>query len=158
MTCHYNINFDWLTCHSLQPKKYPINICYCPFWYPKYLQVISLPFCPESPKYLLLDKNDDNSATSALAWLRNVKPSEVKSEMDEMRAESETIKSLPKVTFKNMLMDPALRSPLIIAMMMMLAQQLSGEYYIITIHIFWEGHKILRNIHLTFDCMCCSQK
>merc|ERR1712088_889590 len=46
--------------------------------------------------------------------------------MDEMRAESETIKSLPKVTFKNMLMDPALRSPLIIAMMMMLAQQLSG--------------------------------
>merc|ERR550534_1722130 len=93
---------------------------------PGILQVISLPFCPESPKYLLLDKNDDNSATSALAWLRNVKPSEVKSEMDEMRAESETIKSLPKVTFKNMLMDPALRSPLIIAMMMMLAQQLSG--------------------------------
>ena len=90
--------------------------------------MITLPFCPESPKYLLLDKNDDNSATSALAWLRNVKPSEVKSEMDEMRAESETIKSLPKVTFKNMLMDPALRSPLIIAMMMMLAQQLSGNY------------------------------
>jgi len=93
---------------------------------PGILQVITLPFCPESPKYLLLDKNDDNSATSALAWLRNVKPSEVKSEMDEMRAESETIKSLPKVTFKNMLMDPALRAPLIIAMMMMLAQQLSG--------------------------------
>lgn len=93
---------------------------------PGILQVISLPFCPESPKYLLLEKDDDNSATSALAWLRNVKPSEVKSEMDEMRAESETIKSLPKVTFKNMLMDPALRSPLIIAMMMMLAQQLSG--------------------------------
>ena len=25
-------------------------------------------------------------------------------------------------------------------------------------HIFWEGHKILRNLHLTFDCMYCSQK
>ena len=21
------------------------------------------------------------------------------------------------------------------------------------VHIFWEGHKILRNLHLTFDCM-----
>ena len=26
------------------------------------------------------------------------------------------------------------------------------------VHIFWEGHKILKNLHLTFDCMYCSQK
>ena len=26
------------------------------------------------------------------------------------------------------------------------------------VHIFWEGHKILQNFHLTFDCMYCSQK
>ena len=26
------------------------------------------------------------------------------------------------------------------------------------VHIFWEGHKILQNIHLTFDCMYCGQK
>ena len=26
------------------------------------------------------------------------------------------------------------------------------------VHIFWEGHKILRNLPLTFDCMYCSQK
>ena len=26
------------------------------------------------------------------------------------------------------------------------------------VHIFWEGHKILRYLHLTFDCMYCSQK
>ena len=26
------------------------------------------------------------------------------------------------------------------------------------VHIFWEGHKILQNIPLTFDCMYCSQK
>ena len=26
------------------------------------------------------------------------------------------------------------------------------------VHIFWEGHKILRNCPLTFDCMYCSQK
>ena len=26
------------------------------------------------------------------------------------------------------------------------------------VHIFWEGHKILRNLRLTFDCMYCRQK
>ena len=26
------------------------------------------------------------------------------------------------------------------------------------VHIFWEGHKILRNLHLTFVCMYCRQK
>jgi len=91
---------------------------------PGILQVIMLPFCPESPKYLLLDKNDDVSATSALAWLRGT--NDVQAEMDEMKQEHESIKQLPKVTFKEMLVSPALRSPLIIAMMMMLAQQLSG--------------------------------
>merc|ERR1711935_1001488 len=91
---------------------------------PGILQVMMLPFCPESPKYLLLDKNDDVSATSALAWLRGT--NDVQAEMDEMKQEHESIKQLPKVTFKEMLVSPALRSPLIIAMMMMLAQQLSG--------------------------------
>ena len=28
----------------------------------------------------------------------------------------------------------------------------------IKVNIFWEGHKILRNLPLTFDCMYCSQK
>ena len=26
------------------------------------------------------------------------------------------------------------------------------------VHIFWEGHKILRDLPLTFDCLYCSQK
>ena len=26
------------------------------------------------------------------------------------------------------------------------------------VHTFWEGHKILQNLHLTFECMYCSQK
>ena len=28
----------------------------------------------------------------------------------------------------------------------------------IKVHIFWEGHKILRNLPFTFDCMYCNQK
>ena len=34
------------------------------------------------------------------------------------------------------------------------------EHHILAVlkFIFWEGHKVLRNLHLTFDCVYCSQK
>ena len=87
-------------------------------------QVFLLPVCPESPKYLLLDRDDEERATAALIWLRG--RVDVHDEMDEMRAEQESIKHLPKVNIVSMVVNAALRRPLIIAMMMMLAQQLSG--------------------------------
>merc|ERR1712062_950821 len=71
-----------------------------------------------------LDKNDEQKANDSLTWLRGT--NDVASEMDEMKAEHEAMKALPKATFKEMLTNPALRSPLFIALMMMLAQQLSG--------------------------------
>ena len=117
---------------------------------PAILQLATLPFCPESPKYLLLDKDDEMAANSgnlieefpgnvhlitgidyplspfsvALSWLRGT--IEVHDEMDEMKQEQESMKLVPKVTLKEMLTNGSLRQPLIIAMMMMLAQQLSG--------------------------------
>jgi len=91
---------------------------------PALFQLATLPFCPESPKYLLLDKDDEMAAESALSWLRGT--IEVHDEMDEMKQEQESMKLVPKVTLKEMLTNGSLRKPLIIAMMMMLAQQLSG--------------------------------
>lgn len=43
-----------------------------------------------------------------------------------MRAEYETTKAIPKVTFREMLTNGALRIPLIIAVVVMIGQQLSG--------------------------------
>jgi len=91
---------------------------------PAIFQIATLPFCPESPKYLLLDKDDEHGAEEALQWLRGT--IEVHDEMDEMKQEQEAMKLVPKVTLKEMLTNGSLRKPLIIAMMMMLAQQLSG--------------------------------
>jgi SP family facilitated glucose transporter-like MFS transporter 1 len=91
---------------------------------PAVFQIATLPFCPESPKYLLLDKDDEHGAEEALQWLRGT--IEVHDEMDEMKQEQESMKLVPKVTLKEMLVNSSLRKPLIIAMMMMLAQQLSG--------------------------------
>ena len=59
-----------------------------------------------------------------MSWLRG--SIEVHDEMDEMKQEQESMKLVPKVTLKEMLTNGSLRQPLIIAMMMMLAQQLSG--------------------------------
>merc|ERR1711990_688979 len=91
---------------------------------PAILQLATLPFCPESPKYLLLDQEDEMAAQTALGWLRGT--IEVHDEMDEMRQEQASMKLVPKVTLKEMIINGSLRQPLIIAMMMMLAQQLSG--------------------------------
>ena len=86
--------------------------------------MVTLPFCPESPKFLLLDKDDEERAVSALTWLRG--RVDVHSEMEDMRAEQEKMKLTPHVSFMEMFTNSSLRSPLIIALMMMLAQQLSG--------------------------------
>jgi SP family facilitated glucose transporter-like MFS transporter 1 len=61
---------------------------------------------------------------SALTWLRGT--IEIHDEMDEMKQEQESMKLVPKVTLKEMLTNSSLRQPLVIAIMMMLAQQLSG--------------------------------
>lgn len=60
----------------------------------------------------------------ALSWLRG--SVEVHDEMDDMRAEYEAMKLLPKVTLRDLLTNDVLRIPMIIAIVMMLAQQLSG--------------------------------
>ena len=47
-------------------------------------------------------------------------------ELAEMRAEHEAMKEHPKVTLRAMVTTSSLRRPLVIAVMMMMAQQLSG--------------------------------
>lgn len=91
---------------------------------PCIFQIVTLPLCPESPKYILITQGRDVSAQKALTWLRGT--IEVHDEMDEMRAEYEAMKLVPKVTLHEMWHNPVLRTPLFISVMVMLSQQLSG--------------------------------
>lgn len=91
---------------------------------PAIFQICTLPFCPESPKYLLLSRGKDMDAQKALSWLRGT--IEVHDEMEEMRTEYESMKLIPKVTVRELFVNPALRIPLFISIMIMFAQQLSG--------------------------------
>lgn len=91
---------------------------------PAIFQICTLPICPESPKFLLLSRGKEIEAQRALTWLRG--SGSVQEEMDEMRAEYEAVKLVPKVTTRELINNSALRIPLIIALTIMIAQQLSG--------------------------------
>ena len=91
---------------------------------PAILMVFSLPLCPESPKHTLVIQGKDVDAQKSLIWLRGTV--EVHDEMEEMRHESEQMKVVPKVRLRDMWTNNTLRQPLIIAMVVMLSQQLSG--------------------------------
>ncbi|XP_033224164.1 solute carrier family 2, facilitated glucose transporter member 1-like isoform X3 [Belonocnema kinseyi] len=103
-------------------SQWPILLCLTIV--PAIFQLVTLPFCPESPKYLLLGRGKDMEAQRALSWLRGT--IEVHDEMEEMRAEYESLKLIPSVSLKELLMNATLRIPLTIAVMVMIAQQLSG--------------------------------
>ncbi|KAJ8950506.1 hypothetical protein NQ318_015250, partial [Aromia moschata] len=91
---------------------------------PAIFQMVTLPFCPESPKYLLLSKGKEAESQKALTWFRGT--AAVHDEMDMMRAEAEAMRLLPKVTMRELISNNALRIPLIISLTVMCAQQLSG--------------------------------
>lgn len=96
---------------------------------PAVLQLIMLPFCPESPRYLLLSCGRVSEARLALRRLRN--RSDVEDDMEEMRAEERSHqKEVQKYgqlsSVRELFNHPWLRTPLIISIMMQLSQQLSG--------------------------------
>lgn len=63
---------------------------------PSLFMMATLPLCPESPKYILINQGRDVAAQQALTWLRGT--IEVHDEMDEMRAEFEAIKMVSRVS------------------------------------------------------------
>jgi len=92
--------------------------------FPSILQLILLPICPESPRYLLIFKGQEQAAREALKRLRNT--SNIEDEIQEMRAEEIAQKAESQITMFELLRSPTLRMPLAIAIVMQLSQQLSG--------------------------------
>ncbi|KAI8771939.1 solute carrier family 2, facilitated glucose transporter member 1 [Biomphalaria glabrata] len=61
---------------------------------PAIYSLVTLTFCPESPKYLLVNKRDDDAAEAALIWFR--KTSNVSEEMEAMKKEGQDLRNSPK--------------------------------------------------------------
>ena len=72
-----------------------------------------------------------------------------------MRAEQEKMKLIPHISFKEMFTNEALRSPLFIALMMMLAQQLSGINAVSSCLNYWViSWKFWLNKFNSWFCSC----
>ncbi|KRZ66541.1 Solute carrier family 2, facilitated glucose transporter member 3, partial [Trichinella papuae] len=91
---------------------------------PAIFQLITLPQCPESPKYLLILKKRREDAEKALKSLRE--KDNVDAEIAALEEEAKQNSAAPKVRFSDMFKDKVLRWALFIAVMMMLSQQFSG--------------------------------
>lgn len=88
------------------------------------LQLFCLPFCPESPRYLLLIANDEPGAERALKRLRGIK--DVSEEVEEIKLEAARAYTQSIVTVIELVCDQQYKKPLMISIVMQLSQQLSG--------------------------------
>ncbi|XP_075994732.1 solute carrier family 2, facilitated glucose transporter member 3a isoform X1 [Genypterus blacodes] len=91
---------------------------------PAVLQCILLPFCPESPRFLLINLKKEEQARKALVRLRGSE--DVSKDMQEMKEESAKMAKEKKVTIPELFRTAVYRQPLLIAVMLQLSQQLSG--------------------------------
>ncbi|KAM9785731.1 solute carrier family 2, facilitated glucose transporter member 1-like [Neosynchiropus ocellatus] len=92
--------------------------------FPAILQCVLLPFCPESPRYLLINCNEESLAHGVLVKLRG--SDDVSEDMQEMKEESQQMMRETKVTIPELFRSPVYRQPIFVAIMLQLSQQLSG--------------------------------
>ncbi|XP_013868091.1 solute carrier family 2, facilitated glucose transporter member 3 [Austrofundulus limnaeus] len=91
---------------------------------PAVLQTIMLPFCPESPRYLLIVLNQEEEARNALVRLRGCE--DVDDDIQEMKEEGMKMTMEKKVTVLELFRSRNYRQPIVIAIILQLSQQLSG--------------------------------
>ncbi len=93
--------------------------------------MIALPFCPESPRFLLIKQNKNEEAQRCLKILRG--SSDVKEEMDEMIKEASMEKNVLKFSIFQLFRVKTLALPITISIVLHLSQQLSGINAVIKI-------------------------
>ncbi|XP_022060485.2 solute carrier family 2, facilitated glucose transporter member 1a isoform X1 [Acanthochromis polyacanthus] len=91
---------------------------------PAVIELLLLPFFPESPRYMLIQKGDEKTAKKALQRLRGWE--DVDDELSEMRLEEQSEKAEGRLSVLNLLSQRSLRWQLISIVVMNMGQQLSG--------------------------------
>ncbi|TNM87198.1 hypothetical protein fugu_007428 [Takifugu bimaculatus] len=91
---------------------------------PAVLELLLLPFFPESPRYMLIQRGDEETAQRALQRLRGWE--DVEEELSEMRLEDQSEKAEGRLSVLNLLSQPSLRWQLVSIVVMNMGQQLSG--------------------------------
>ncbi|XP_072001234.1 solute carrier family 2, facilitated glucose transporter member 11 isoform X3 [Engystomops pustulosus] len=92
---------------------------------PGIIQLMVLPWVPESPRYLLIDLKDKDSCVVALRRLRG--NCDFTSEMEEMMAEQTAIQGQRPKSLCELIQDPSLRRQLLTIVVLSSAMQLCGN-------------------------------
>ncbi|XP_072313734.1 solute carrier family 2, facilitated glucose transporter member 1 [Eucyclogobius newberryi] len=90
---------------------------------PALLQYLVLPFCPESPRFLLINRGQDDKAETALVRLRG-HTDKVYAELEEMKEEASH--SPAGVTVAEFFKKRRYKQPIILVLVVNLGSQLSG--------------------------------
>ncbi|CAD7679421.1 unnamed protein product [Nyctereutes procyonoides] len=91
---------------------------------PAVLQSTALPFCPESPRFLLINRKEEENAKEILQRLWGTQ--DVSQDIQEMKDESARMAQEKQVTVLELFRSRSYRQPIIISIMLQLSQQLSG--------------------------------
>ncbi|XP_067406057.1 solute carrier family 2, facilitated glucose transporter member 11-like [Emydura macquarii macquarii] len=106
---------------------------------PGLIQLITLPWLPESPRYLLIDRGDKESCICALQKLRG--NDDLSSELEEMLAEQAAIKGQRAKRPWELFQNPAVKWQLISIIVLSSAMQLCGNdsMYFYASYVFQEA-------------------
>ncbi|XP_059247538.1 solute carrier family 2, facilitated glucose transporter member 2 isoform X2 [Mustela nigripes] len=88
------------------------------------IQSLLLFFCPESPRYLYIKLDEEVKAKKSLKRLRG--GVDVTKDITEMRKEKEEASSEQKVSIIQLFTNSSYRQPILVALMLHMAQQFSG--------------------------------
>ncbi|XP_056387222.1 solute carrier family 2, facilitated glucose transporter member 11-like isoform X2 [Hyla sarda] len=115
-------------------SKWPLLLAFSGFW--AVAQMVTLPFFPESPPYLLMEKNDKDGCTQALKQLWGDRDHQ--KAIDEMLQEQASRKTGQSVTVLELLREPSLRWQLYMLVALTIALQLCGinAVYFYAVEVF----------------------
>uniref|UniRef100_A0A3B3R869 Solute carrier family 2 member 15b n=1 Tax=Paramormyrops kingsleyae TaxID=1676925 RepID=A0A3B3R869_9TELE len=91
---------------------------------PTFIQLTLLPWFPESPRYLLMEKRDIHATIAALKWYRG--RCNIQSEIEEMQEEQRSLSLVDTVSVKQLLQDVTVRWQVVSVVVINIGMQLSG--------------------------------
>ncbi|XP_062850874.1 solute carrier family 2 member 15a [Trichomycterus rosablanca] len=91
---------------------------------PTLIQLMLLPWFPESPRYLLIEKHNVHATITALKWYRA--KCNIQAEIEEMQEEQRSLFSVETVSVWQLLLDPTVRWQVLSVVVINIGMQLSG--------------------------------
>ncbi|TKS69116.1 Solute carrier family 2, facilitated glucose transporter member 5 [Collichthys lucidus] len=92
--------------------------------YPAIIQLILLPWFPESPRYLLIEKGNIHATIAALKQYRCKE--NIQAEVEEMQEEQRSLSSIDTISVRGLLIDRCVRWQVVTIVVVNIGMQLSG--------------------------------